>query len=342
MSVQQTTGLGVTNDFSSVPHYAQMQMLATPKERQRLRANAALPKEAWIDVEDAVYPAMDDVLTVFNDIRGRGLTTSADIQDKSVEWHKQDYEATANVSMDIETAPDDEGRVEYDLDGSPLPLIYSQFSVGFRDGGGQPQPGQSVEVLNAEGSSRVVGEAAEDIVLNGWDATVGGEDARGRIDGYTMYGLTNHPSTHTGSLGDWTADTSNVRKDLKSMMGDLRDDNFRAGNTGYFVYVGSDLEDVFTEPDSEGSGDLLVQDRLNSLNDIGTIKVSEYLDPDAVLMFRPTRDVIDLAIALDETVIQWDGPFRDNFMTVMSFAPRVKDTMRGQAGMAYYTGGTTA
>lgn len=338
MSTNQQSG--ISTDFQAAPKFAKQQMLANTKERQRMRANASLPKEAWVDLENAVYPAMDDVLTVFADLRNRGLTVDANIMDKAVEWHKQDYSATATVSMDPETAPDAEGNVEYDLDGSPLPLIHSDFSVGFRDSGGDMQ-GQNIEVLNAEGSARVVGEAAEDLVLNGWAPSISGHEIDGTTDGYTMYGLTNHPSAHTGTLSNWLTTPEDIRDNLIKMTRDLKDDDFRPGNEGYYVYIGSDLEDPLLDPDPEGSGDLLVQDRIAELNDIGTIKVADHLAADAVLMFRPTRDVVDLAIGLEEQVVQWEDPFRDYFKTIMGFTPRVKDTLRGQSGISYYTGGTS-
>lgn len=332
-----------STDISDVPQYARQQMLATEEERRRIRANASLPKQAWVGIEDAVYPAMDDTLTVVADLRNAGLTMQESIFNKATEWHKQDYTAEATVSMSPETDTD-EGNAEYDLDGSPIPLVHSDFSIGFReDGANEGQAdGPSLETLNAEGSGRVVAEAMEDLTLNGWDPTIGGEDAGGtRTDGYTMYGLTNHPNAHTGTLSNWTTTHEDIRDNLLAMARDIKDDEFRPGNNGYWVYIGSALEDELEEPDPEGSGDLLVRDRIDNLADIGRIRVADYLQNDAVLMFRPSRDVVDLAIALEEQVVQWEDPFRDYFKTVTAFTPRVKDTLRGQSGIAYYTGGTS-
>ena len=335
-----------SHDMNNVPHYARRQMLATPEERKRLRANASLPKQAWVGIEDAVYPAIDDTLTIVNDLRGAGLTINESVFNKVTEWHKQDYTAEATVSMDPETATD-EGHVEYDLDGAPIPLIHSDFSIGFRDQGSEGafpggMGGEDIETLNAEGSGRVVAEAAEKLVLHGWEPSISGTDLGGSQDGYTMYGLTNHPSVHTGELGDWTADSEIPRQDLKDrMFRDLKDDNFRPTNQGYWIYIGEALEDALEEYERDYS-DWTVRDAIGNLNDTGTIRVSEYLEDDACLVFRPTSDVIDLAVALEEQVVQWEDPFRDYFKTIMAFTPRVKDTMRGQCGIAYYTGGTEA
>lgn len=324
------------------PQYARAQMLASDQQRKQMRANASLPKGAWIGIEDAVYPAMDDVLTVVADLRNAGLTTSEDVQNKLTEWHKSDYSSTATISMEPETETE-EGNTEYDLDGSPLPLIHSDFSIGFREGGTSGEvTGEDVETLNAEGSARAVAEAMEQLTLNGWEPTISGNDLGGTQDGYTMYGLTNHPSVHSGTLGNWLTNPEVIRDDLKDGMArDLKDDNFRPTNEGYWIYLGEDLEDVLDDPDPEGTGDRLIRERIENLNFVGNLRVSEFLEPDAALMFRPTTDVIDLAFGLDEQVVQWDDPFRDYFKTVTAMTPRVKDTLRGQSGIAYYTGGTS-
>lgn len=332
--------------LENTPQYARAQMMASPQQRKRIRANASLPKEAWVGIEDAVYPAMDDVLTVVADLRDNGLTYSETIDNKVTEWHKQDYESEATISMEPETETS-EGNVEYDLDGSPLPLIHSDFSIGFRESGsdggaGTGMAGQDLETLNAEGSARAVAEAAERLTLYGWEPTISGDSLGGTQDGYTMYGLTNHPSAHTGTLSDWITEPDQIRSDLKDAMArDIKDDNFRPTNQGYWCYVGEGLEDVLEDPDPEGTGDRLIRDRIENLNFVGNLQVSEFLEPDAVLMFRPTADVVDLAIGLEEQVVQWEDPFRDYFKTVMGMTPRVKDTLRGQCGVAYYTGGTS-
>jgi len=319
-----------THDIGTVPQYARHQMLQTPEGRKKMRANASLPKEAWVGIEDAVYPAMDDVLTVVSDLRSRGLTVSADVQNKLTEWHKQDYDATATISMEPETETD-EGHSEYDLDGSPLPLIHSDFSIGFRESGSAGGP-----------PGGMVAEAMERLALYGWEPTIAGDSLGGVQDGYTMYGLTNHPNVHQGTLADWTTNPAEIRPDLKDGMArDLKDDNFRPTGDGYMIYIGEGLEDVMADPDAEGTGDRLIRDRIENLDWVANLKVSQFLEDDAVLMFRPTSDVIDLSIGLEETVVQWEDPFRDYFKTVTCFAPRVKDTLRGQMGVAYYTGGTS-
>lgn len=339
--------VGMSNGLGDVPRYARSQMLATPEQRRRIRANASLPKAAWVGIEDAVYPAMDDILTVVDDLRGAGLVINEDVQNKVTEWHKSDYTAEATVSMEPETVTD-EGHTEYDLDGSPIPLIHSDFSIGFRESGAGDGAvvAEDVETINAEGSGRAVAEAMEKLTLYGWEPSISGNDLGGTQDGYTMYGLCNHPSVHTGSLSHWTDpdadDAEHIRQDLKdNLFRDLKDDNFRPTNTGYWVYVGEGLEDVLDDYERHYS-DHTVRESIENLNDVGQVTVSQYLEPDSVLAFRPTSDVIDLAIALEEQVVQWEDPFRDYFKTIAAFTPRVKDTLRGQCGIAYYTGGDEA
>lgn len=311
------------------------QQVASPQARQQYRFNASLPPEAWEGMDQTVYPAMDDTLRVVADIRSAGLTTSESIFNKVVTWNRSDYSADATISMNPDSDGAAESDTDIDQDGVPLPVIHSPFSVHWREMGSDGtmpggMGGVDLEQDKADASGRAVAEAAEDLVLNGWEPSIGS-------DGYSLHGLTNHPDVHVGDLADWTSAPGDIRNDLKDGMArDLKDDNFRPGATGYNVYISDDLEDSLTEPDPEMDNNLVMDTLDDSLSSINEIQVSEYLPDGSALMFRPTRDVIDLAVGLEETVVEWEQPHRDNFQVMMGFAPRVKVTKRGQCGVAFY------
>lgn len=313
--------------------WAWKQFTANTNESKQLRANASLPEDSWNVMDDAVYNTIDDVLTVVQDLRGAGLTTPTSIYNKTIEWNVVDGSHTPSVDMDPETATE-EGNVTYDIRGVPLPIVHDDYSIGFRD---RPEdmPGDSLDTLNATVASRAVGETLENLTLNGWERTLNTPS-----DNYSLYGLTNHPDVNTGTLSDWTASTGNIRSDLRAMISVLKNDNnMRPGGQGYWVYLARDLEDRLNDIDDEGSGDMLARDRLESLSEIGRIGASDYLPAGSALMFRPTNDVVDLAIAEDFQTIEWEGPagFRDHYKVMASMAPRVKSTRSGQCGIAFYS-----
>lgn len=333
MSTQSSPGSNASfsaYDPSSIDHYAKQQLMAQGEDSQRIRANASLPKQAWESIDDTVYPTMDSVLTIVSALREAGLTTPEDINNKTTEWQIQDDDHEATTSMQPETKTD-EGNVDYDLDGAVLPIIQDDFTIGFRDSGSADDMyGGNLETLNAEAAARAVAEAMEYMVFNGWEATIGNQ-------GYTSYGMTNHPAIHTGDLGDWEADPGAIRDDLRNMAGDIKDDKFFPGSNGYWSFWSRNLWDRMDDIDPDGSGDLLVRDRVEPLSDLGMMDVADFLPDDSVLMFRPTSDVIDLAFAADEQTVQWDGPFRDYFKVMSIMSPRVKVTKHDQCGIAYYT-----
>lgn len=311
-------------------NYVRQQLLGDDEQRQRVRANASLPDEAWTDIDDSVYTAMDGILNIVSDVRSAGLTVDESIFNKTTEWQPIDDEAEATVAMDPETATD-EGAVEYELDGAPLPIIMADFSIGWRDSGpSDDMTGGSLDMLNAEAAGRAIGEASEDLLYNGWEPSIGS-------NGYTAYGLTNHPLTHTGTLGDWANAPGEVRPDLRAMANDLKDDHFYPDAAGYWVYMDRASYDTLEDIDPHGDGNLLLRDRVEGLSFLDRISVSDTLPENSVVMFRPTRDVVDLAIAQEETTVQWENPFRDFFKVMSAWTPRVKADARDQMGVAYYT-----
>lgn len=322
---------GMTQSRSQIPKYAAKQLRANAKESQKYRANASLPKEAWVELDNAVYPTMDEVLRLVNDLRGAGLTTSADVDTKTIEWHKSDENLEATIAMTPETETD-EGTHEFELTGVPLPIYQSSFSLGFRDTGSSMQ-GVDIESMNASAAGRAVAELMEYTALNGWEPTIGGE-------GYSLYGLTGHPDINTGGLSDWSgSDPTVIREDIRVMANAIKDDEFWPGTSGYWLYLARDLHYHLDDFVNATDRDRTVADHVEGLSEIGRVAPLDYLPDGTALMFRPTRDVVDLAFAADERTVQWEDPFRDYFKVMSIMAPRVKSTMNGECGVAYYTGG---
>lgn len=319
------------NNFSKFPRHARQQIRANAKQSQKIRENASLPKDAWVEIDDMVYKTMDEELRIVNDLRSAGLTTSADVNSKVLTWHKADDDHEATVAMSPETATD-EGAQELEPSGVPLPIYHDDFSIGFRDTGSNMR-GIDIESLNVSSAARAVAELMEDTVLNGWDATI---DSKG----HTLHGLTGHPDINTGTLSDWTGQSDTepkeIRADIRAMANAIKDDGFMPGRTGYWLYLARNLYDHLDDFSSHGDGSITIGEHVRTLNSIARIAPLDYLESGTALMFRPTNNVIDLAFAADERTVQWGGPFRENFKVLSIMAPRVKSTMEGDCGIAYY------
>lgn len=303
---------------------------------EAVRANASLPQDSWTVVDQAVYDTYEDVVRLVNDLRSAGLVTETDIMAKFDHWNVVDAEGNASMDMDPETA-EAESTVGFDQDGVPVPIFHDDFSLGFRDSPANSEAvGESLDTLGPTVSARLVSELIEATFIGNAGGT---PFSVGNGDMATLYGMTNHPSINTGSTGsDWEVDSSGARGDLRAMRSVLKsDNNVRPGGTGYWTYFGSSYWDELDDIDADGSGDLLLRDRVENLSNITLQGELDFLPDKSILMFRPTEDVVDVGVASDIQAVQWESPFRDHWKTMASIYPRVKSTSSGQSGIAFYT-----
>lgn len=300
------------------------------------RANSALPDRSWKVVDETVYQTRDDTLTLVSDLLSAGLRSETDLYTKNDTWPLVDDRGEANVAMTPEV-DSDEGALTWADDGVPVPMIYDFFTLGFREGqspDANQQVGEQMDTLGATTTTRRVNERIERLFLDGWDETInfGGE-------GYTLYGMTNHPYTNGGSFdADWTTDNTVIRSDIRRMRSILKNDNnVKPGGVGYNLYLGTEFYDTLDDADPEGDGNVTVRDRVENLSNISMVKELDYLGEKEALMFRPTEDVIDVGVAADVQPVMWDDPFRDYWAVLGSIYPRVKSTLTEQSGIVHFT-----
>lgn len=294
----------------------------TPEELSEVRANSALPIDSWVQMDDAVYRGEDATLKLVSDLRSAGLTIPVSIYDEELTWQPVDTSHDATISMSPETETD-EGAPTYSKQGVPQPIVHSDYSSGYRE------DSETNDTLNAYGASYVVNRTFEHMVLYGWEPSIGD-------DGYSLTGLATHPQAGTGTIRDWTTDVTYARTDIRNMKNQIKNEQNHSPNaTGYWLYLANDLYDRTEDIVDQQSGDTIL-DRIESLTSISRIDNLDALQAGSALMFRPTEDVIDLAIGEDLNTVQWSGPFRDNYKVMLAGTPRVKSTLQGNSGIAYW------
>ena len=327
-----------TYNRMSIPHYARQQIETSGRENAHVRANSSLPTKVWEAISQQIIEYQGKSETLVAALRERGLEDStAVLQDESITWTRSDPRGSATVAMSLETR-DDESSGSLGPQGTSLPCIFDSYSIGIRERPGSG-PGQDIDIDNWKEvtATENVEAAWESLVINGWPASF-------QFDALPpVYGLTTHPDANTGQLSDWSTDGAGganpgvIRGDVRGMVQTLKDDGFRPNGTPYWLYISTQLEDRLNDADAEGTGDQLVRDRIENLSTVGKVDVSEYLEGESALMFRPTADVVDLEIVEDIQAVQWsNGPeTRDNFMQWSCMAPRVKSTKARQSGISY-------
>ena len=314
-------------------------------EAQRMgRQNAALPPDVWENMDTAVYQAAEDTLTLVQDLQNAGLVYNVDLSAKYDTWGIIDDTGTATVGMTPE-AEEEESDVTVGEDGSPIPIIDDGYSIGFRE---EPMtadrlPASSLDTTKSTVATRHVSEAVESMFVDADPIQITGVDG----EGYTLYGMTDHPDTATGTTNaDWTSDNTVIYDDFRRARSVLKNDrNYSPGGTGFWVYLGTEYYDVLDDPDPDGTGDQTVRDRVNNLSNISMIREMDFLPEKSMLMFRPTEDVIEVGVGANMQTVQWEDPFRDHWRVMASMYPRIKRTYAAtsnvsgtyQNGILYWT-----
>ena len=325
-------------DDASLSGTARKQFTASSDNQARMRNNAALPNDSWQAIDDTIYSTEEQVDSILSDIRGEGLEYDVSVFAKDVVWEKFDDQGEARVAMDPQTRVE-ETTGDYQRDGVPLPLVLDKWTLGFRDRPVPDNPYVSADEIDtsmAAAATRHVQMKLNELVMLGHAGYQGG-------DGYDLWGLTNHPSNNTGTLSDWTAVRDGTapeptpREDVRNMIESVKAAGFYPGNTGYWLYVSRDYDSELNDYPHDQTNDM-VRDRIMNLSEISRIGVSDNLPPASAVLFRPTSDVVDIAVAEEIQNVQWESldGFSETNLIMASMTPRVKDTTSGNTGIAFY------
>jgi len=150
-----------------------------------------IPKDVWGVWDREGVEIQREVLSVFNDL---AATVSMPMPIAKLVHHFQTISdsGTVNVSLDGRSkARTDQPVVNYY--GTPLPIIDSTFSFGWREMEAARSEGYSIDGAGRANAMFKVAEKLEDIVLNG--------DANVVVGGSQLYGLLNHPKRNTDTHG---------------------------------------------------------------------------------------------------------------------------------------------
>lgn len=150
-----------------------------------------IPKDVWGVWDREGIEIQREVLSVFNDL---SASVSMPMPIGKLVHHFQTISDSGeiNVSLDGRSkARTDQPVFEYH--GTPLPIIDSTFSFGWRQMEAARSEGFSLDSAGRNNAMFKVAEKLEDITLNG--------DAKVVVGGSQLYGLRNHPKRNTDTHG---------------------------------------------------------------------------------------------------------------------------------------------
>jgi len=300
--------------------------------RDGLAVHSLLRKQEWEELDRAVIRAVKLRQVAVADLRSRGLVQQLGGLGTLVsQWNVASEKSRPVVSMDGRTQGKKD-RINKKLYGVPVPIIHDSYEIGIRELEASRRLGDSLDTTEAEESGAEVTEELERMLFNGYSAV--------NVGGNTIYGYTTLPARDTGTAaayggGDFGT-ISNVLPTFLGMLSALAAKRYH-GPFGCYIAVTQYHQMLSTYTD--GSGQTALQ-RVEALPQIEYVKPSDFLADGVLTMTQLTRDVVDVAIALDVTNREWtseDG-MALFYKVLLAMVPRLKTNHSGQAGTAHATG----
>ena len=293
---------------------------------------AALRKDDWIHLDEAIIRAAKPRLRFVGDLRARGLTYNIPNGfGKTVLQHESMSDiSAAEIAMDPykETAAD---RPSFDLTNLPLPIIHKDFWFTTRQLATSRNGGSPLDTTTAELAARRVAELAEQLAL--------GVAGSYKYGGGYVYGLTNFPSALTKSLThpvndpDWTPEVT-----LNEVL-EMKDQSQAAYHYGPWILYTSPSWDKKLDADYSGAkGQNTLRQRLKMVDGIEDVRTLDYLTGYKAVLVQQTSDVIREVIGMEMMTVQWEpSPFRVNFKVLCIMVPQMRADSNGNTGVVIGT-----
>lgn len=294
-----------------------------------LIGNAApLPKDVWGVWDREAVEIQRDVLAVFNDI---AATSTMPMPVGKLVHHFQTVSDSGNINISLDgrsMAKTDQPLIDYH--GTPLPIIDSTFSFGWRQVLAAQTEGFQLDNTSRMNAMRRVAEKLEDLALNG--------DDRIKVGSAELYGLRTHPARNTRSTGvtlngatggEWVAE-------VIATLELLHDNNFRVPATLYLNW-----DDWFYASNTDFSTQYpnkTILQRVQEIAGIASIVPGSRVPANEMLAVVKRSDVVQVLNGMPITTRQLDrrNPEDDyNFRVLAAAALEIKFDANDQCGVAH-------
>lgn len=307
----------------------------TPVYREKqVFTNALLRKYEWEMIDAEVEDVMRQPLVGVNDLLAAGLTKPLGSIGTSISTYEQLSDMSdADVSMTLTPKKGENDRVEFTPQSIPVPIISKPFSLDLRTLDASRRIGESLDVTQARVATLKVRETLESILFNGSDIVV---------DTFAIYGYTNHPKRDTATAtqyggGDWGT-AGNAHKTVVGMITALNAKGF-FGPFG--LYINSTQYSEILQLWSTGNtAESQLSTMQRTIPDLKFVRRAPKLDAGECVLVQLSKEVVDLAIAMDVTPVSWQeyGGMVNEFRVMTAVVPRIKFDANDQCGVAHATG----
>jgi uncharacterized linocin/CFP29 family protein len=307
-------------------------LLANNMNPDCLRDNTVLRDRDWMEMDSVVVPIAKRRMRGIGDLITRGLTYNlTDAMGTPVLAYEQESDMdAATISMEAR----EEGyndRATYTPAYLPIPLIYKEFVIGARNLAAARRMGHPLDTTHAAISTRLVSEAADNLLFNGSGTFVFNTKA---LQGYTN--LTGR-NTYT-SMTAWTATakTAALRfADIMEMKSTLQGDRMWGP---YAVYVPQAYERYLDEDYSTYTGQTLRQ-RILSVEGIEVVAGSDWLATGSILMVNLQPETTRMVVGFQPRLVSWDSPsgMAAHFRCMAIMVPQLRLDKDGRSGIAHWS-----
>ncbi len=293
-----------------------------------LRTHDTLRKDEWKLYDTAIVQIAKTRLIGVADLMAAGLSYKLPnaLGVTRLEWETDTDMTPASVGMSgIQRGQDD--RVEFNMTGIPIPIIYKDFSLNIRHLEASRRSGQPLDTMMATKAGRSVAEKIEDILWNGY----AGLGTNNLVYGYTTAAQRN-TYTLTGNWGT-TATPAQMLADVQAMIKKAFDDHMY----GPFMIYCSINAGINLDNDFKANGDKTTRERILQVVGISGIRSTANLADNTVLLVQMTPDVVQMIDGIQPTMVQWDshGGMVTNFKIIAIMLPRFRNDSENQSGIVH-------
>jgi len=294
---------------------------------QTLIGNALpLPKDVWGLWDREAVEVQRTTLRVFNDLSS---SVSMPMPIGKLVHHFQTVSDSGSVNVSLDGRS--KGRTDqpvFAYHGTPLPIIDSPFSYGWRQVAAASTEGFQLDAAGRMNSMRKIAEKAESLMLNGDTDIVVGADP--------LYGLRTHPRRNTrttaqalnGATGaQWLA---TITATLKLLHGD----NFKSPAT---IYLNFDDWFYATSTEFTAGYPKTIAQRVLELGGLREVIDADSINAGEVIAIVKDRSVLQVLSGMPMTTrAQFRANPEDdyNFVTMAAVALEIKFDANQNCGVA--------
>lgn len=288
-----------------------------------LRTNTLLMKDDWTYLDDRVVEVSSTILNGIADLNAMGLSFgNGGIGTMISQYQSGSAMRAATITMDPRVDAERDRR-NYPLVSVPVPLIMCPFELNIRELAAGRQHGHQLDVSHIEDATRSVTEGMESLLFLG-SALV--------VQGTTIYGYTTHTSRNTGNGSSWATST-NIYPNVLTMLAGLKGDGYATGPYRLYLHPTQFQQALALNANTSTT----IMQTIQSLPGFGpgSVKEAGTLTAGQAVMVHMTRNVVDLSVGQDITVVEWleKGGMASDFIVMACMVPRVKSTADGKSGI---------